>query len=187
FVLLCHFRLRVVDGPDRPVPVPRRARLPGRPATSATVSERSNYRSGARASPVKNCRSRRRIADSSELGPLGKFEGSSSRRCQTNSNQSLFAPPVPASGGKKAAPLSKCGGAVGLEMIPAGETSAKVEVVVDGRVDGGEHLQTSHPPEPKHRALTSSERKMRVLGAVVVPTPRALLVPAADGPHSRAV
>src|SRR5690606_33299904 len=78
FVLLCHFRLRVVDGPDRPVPVPRRARLSGRPAT-ATASGRFNYRSGAAASPVKNYMLRGRIADSSELGPLGKVERNASR------------------------------------------------------------------------------------------------------------
>ena len=76
--------------------------------------------------------------------------------CQTNSNQSQFAPPVPASGGKKRPPLGESGGVVGLEMIPAGEAAFLVEVVVDGRVDGGEHLQTSHPPEPEHRAFASS-------------------------------
>jgi hypothetical protein len=35
-----------------------------------------------------------------------------------------------------------------------------VEQVVDGGVDGGEHLQTSHPPKPQHRPLSSSEWQM---------------------------
>ena len=69
-------------------------------------------------------------------------------------------PTCPASRGKKRPPLGESGGAFGLEVIPAGEASVLVEVVVDGRVNGGENLQTSHPPEPEHRAFASSKREM---------------------------
>jgi len=40
-------------------------------------------------------------------------------------------------------------------------------MVVDGGVDGRELLQTSHPTEPEHRPLQSSEREVRVLRPVV--------------------
>lgn len=39
-------------------------------------------------------------------------------------------------------------------------------------MDGGELLQTSHPPETEHRPLASSEGKMRILGPVVDPPTR---------------
>ena len=32
-----------------------------------------------------------------------------------------------------------------------------IEMVVDGRVNGGEFLQTSHPSKPLHRSFPSSE------------------------------
>ena len=48
-------------------------------------------------------------------------------------------------------------------------------MVVDGGVDCGKGLQTSHSTEAKHRAFSSSERLMRVLGAVVQPPPRSQL------------
>ena len=44
-----------------------------------------------------------------------------------------------------------------------------VEVVVNRAVNRGEFLQTSHPPEAKHRPLSSSKRLVRILGAVVDP------------------
>lgn len=47
-------------------------------------------------------------------------------------------------------------------------------MVVDGRVDGGELLQTLHVPETLHRAFSSSERQVRVLDAVVEPPTRPL-------------
>ena len=55
-----------------------------------------------------------------------------------------------------------------------------VEVVVDRAVDGGKFLKTSHPPEPEHRPLTSSERLMRILGAVVKPAANFPLVDGTD-------
>src|SRR6056297_3130093 len=41
-------------------------------------------------------------------------------------------------------------------------------------MDGGKFLQTSHPTEPKHRPLPSSERQVRILGPVVYPAARLL-------------
>ncbi len=55
-----------------------------------------------------------------------------------------------------------------------------VEVVVDRAVDSGEFLQTSHPPETKHRPLPSSEWLMRVLDAVVDPAAELALVDGTD-------
>jgi len=47
-----------------------------------------------------------------------------------------------------------------------------VEVVMDGPVYGGEFLECSHPPEAEHRPLSSSQRLVRILGAVVDPAAR---------------
>ena len=81
-----------------------------------------------------------------------------SARCwQTNSNQSLVCQGYCPLCLAKTAPLSESSGAVGFEMISLGETALLVEVVEDGRVDGGKLLKTSHAPEPKHRPLPSSE------------------------------
>jgi hypothetical protein len=46
--------------------------------------------------------------------------------------------------GKKLPPLGKSGGAYQLEGVSAGERSFLIEVIVDGRMNGGEFLQTSH-------------------------------------------
>ena len=54
-------------------------------------------------------------------------------------------------------PIGEGGGPVQLEDVATGKTAYLVEVVVDGRVDGGEHLKTSNPPETKHRPLPSSK------------------------------
>jgi hypothetical protein len=60
-------------------------------------------------------------------------------------------------------------------------------VVGDGGVGGGELPQTSHPPEPKHRPLPSSERKVRVLRPVVQPPAGFLPVRCTDLFQGRAV
>ncbi len=80
--------------------------------------------------------------------------------CQTNSNQSQFPADSVNLSGTKLTPLGESGGACQLEGISAGERSFLVEVVVDGGMDGGEFLQTSHAPKPLHRAFASSERKV---------------------------
>ena len=43
-----------------------------------------------------------------------------------------------------------------LEPVAVVEVAFEVEVIVDGRMDGGEHLKTSHSSEPEHRPLASS-------------------------------
>ncbi len=45
-------------------------------------------------------------------------------------------------------------------MISACEAALLVEVVVDGRVDGGELLKTSHKSELLHVPFSSSERQV---------------------------
>jgi len=77
--------------------------------------------------------------------------------CQTNANQSQFAEERRISGRAKLTPFGKRGGSVELEDASAGEAAFVVEVVVDGGVNSGEFLQTSHAPEPKHRPLASSQ------------------------------
>ena len=82
------------------------------------------------------------------------------RCCQTNANQSLLGQSHCPLSRAKTTPLGKCGGAGFLEMISAGEAAFLVEVVVDGRVDGGELLQTSHAPESLHGTFSSSKRQV---------------------------
>ena len=43
-------------------------------------------------------------------------------------------------------------------------------------MNGGELLQTSHPPEPLHRAFSSSEREVGVLNSVVEPPTQLAMV-----------
>ena len=90
--------------------------------------------------------------------------------CQTNANQSLVGQGYCTLCGAESAPLRESGGAVGLEVISLGEIALLVEVVEDGRVDGGELLKTSHAPEALHRAFSSSEGEMGVLHSVVQPS-----------------
>lgn len=63
-------------------------------------------------------------------------------------------------------------------MIPFAEVSVLVEVVEHGGVNGNEFLQTSHPPEALHCTLSSPERPVRILNAVVEPTPAGLQIDA---------
>jgi hypothetical protein len=85
----------------------------------------------------------------------GKADGGC---CQTNANQSQFAPIRRISGCTELTPLGKSGGAVQLKIVSAVEVAFVVEVSMDRGMDGGEFLQTSHPPEAEHGALSSSER-----------------------------
>jgi len=62
-----------------------------------------------------------------------------------------------------------------------------VEVVVDGRVDRDEFLQTSHLPEPQHGAFSSPEGEMRVFGPVVCPPRGFLSIFVSNHFHSRAL
>jgi hypothetical protein len=63
-----------------------------------------------------------------------------------------------------------------------------VEVVVDGRMDGGEFLERPHASEPKHSAFSSSERLVGVFGPVVDP-PAVVLVQmgGSNGPERRRI
>jgi len=42
-----------------------------------------------------------------------------------------------------------------------------IEMIVDGGMDRGELLKTSHSPEAEHRPLSSSEREVRVFCSVI--------------------
>jgi hypothetical protein len=62
-----------------------------------------------------------------------------------------------------------------------------IEVIVDGRVNGGEFLQTSHLPKPQHGTLSSSKRKVRIFNAVVKPPALLLFLSISYVSHSRAI
>ena len=96
------------------------------------------------------------------------------RCCQTNANQSLVGQGYCPLCRAETAPLSESDSAIGFEMISLGKTAFLVEVVEDGGMDGGELLQTSHPPEALHCAFSSSEGEMGVLNSVVEPSARCL-------------
>ena len=58
---------------------------------------------------------------------------------------------------RKLTPFGQGGGSVLLEIFAAVEMTFEIEVVVDGRLDGGELLKTSHRPEPVHDFLSSPQ------------------------------
>ena len=63
-------------------------------------------------------------------------------------------------GGPNLTPLGERSGAIELEIVPWAAGSSQVEVVVDGRMDGGKFLEASHPPETEHRVFSSPERQV---------------------------
>ncbi len=76
--------------------------------------------------------------------------------CQTNANRSQLAGDNEVSGHAQPTPLGKSGGAVSLKVVAAVEVAFLVEVVMDGGMNGGEFLQTSHASETQHRSFSSS-------------------------------
>ena len=61
-------------------------------------------------------------------------------------------------GSEKLTPLNQSGGSKIFESSSAFYVSLRIEVVVDGRVDRDEFLQSSHLPEPEHGAFSPSKR-----------------------------
>ena len=66
-----------------------------------------------------------------ELSHYGEYPEGSGGCCKTNANQSLFAQSPPISGCAELTPLGENGGAVCLEVVPAGEGALRAEQVVD--------------------------------------------------------
>lgn len=62
-----------------------------------------------------------------------------------------------------------------------------VEVVMDGRMNGGEFLQTSHFPKQDHSPFSSSKRQVRILSTIVQPAARFLFRYVSNVLHSSAV
>ena len=58
-----------------------------------------------------------------------------------------------------------------------------VEVVVDRGMGGGEFLQGLYVSEPRHRALPSSERLVRIFRSVVEPATTGLVGRVTDHVH----
>lgn len=94
------------------------------------------------------------------------------RSCQTKADQSQESGCAGLCS-EEPTPLGERFVAKRLEARPAFERSVVVEVVADGGVSGGELLQASHGPEPRHRTFSPSKRQVRVLSPIV-------LVPAGD-------
>lgn len=44
-----------------------------------------------------------------------------------------------------------------LEPVSVVEVAFEIDVIVDGRMDGGEFLETSHSPETEHGPLSPSQ------------------------------
>jgi hypothetical protein len=55
-----------------------------------------------------------------------------------------------------------------------------IEVVVHRAVDGGEFLERLHPSEPDYRPFSSTEGKLGILSAFVLPSPLFLPIGGAD-------
>jgi hypothetical protein len=84
-------------------------------------------------------------------------------------------------------PLSQGGGAVLLENVSAVEVAVVVEVIVDRGMGGGKFLQGLYVPELRHRAFSSSEWLMRILGSIVAPPTAFLISGIADYLHCRSI
>ena len=67
-------------------------------------------------------------------------------------------------------PFGKSGSAVLLEDIAAVEVTVLVEVIVDRSMGGGKFLQGLYVSELRHRAFSSSERLVGILGTIVEPS-----------------
>jgi hypothetical protein len=81
------------------------------------------------------------------------------RGCQTKTDRSRKTGIEPNSGRE----LTPCGqglSTVFLEFFTAIEMAFEIEVVENRGLDGGELLETSHRPEPRHDFLSSSQRLM---------------------------
>ncbi|MFT5273178.1 MAG: hypothetical protein ACI85V_003207 [bacterium] len=85
------------------------------------------------------------------------------------------------------APFSESGGTFKLEIVFAVERALLIEMVVDGGMNGGEFLQTSHAAEQLLGSLPSSKRKVGILNPIVLPAASFLLVGIADFLHRRTV
>jgi len=81
-------------------------------------------------------------------------------RCQINPYWPRQGRNCKESGGEKLTPFSKSGDTIDLEILAAVKVAFFVEMIMYGRVDGGEFLETSHLSETLHRTLSSSQRLM---------------------------
>ena len=69
-------------------------------------------------------------------------------------------------------PLGEGGRAADFVSLAIDEVAFVVEMVVDRGMDGAEFLKGVHPSKPQHSPLSSSERLVGILGAVVQPAAR---------------
>jgi hypothetical protein len=70
-----------------------------------------------------------------------------------------------------------------FEGLTVDEMAFEGRMVVQGGVDGCEFLSLLHLPEPQHRSLASSERRVAALDTVVGPAADLLLVGVAQFLH----
>jgi len=105
------------------------------------------------------------------------------RWCQKDANQSQFtAKPVNLCG-TKLTPLGKSRVSVQFEILTAEEATLLIEVIVHGKKNDDDFLQTSPAPETQHCPLTSSKWLMLFLGPIVRPATGFLLFRVANVLH----
>ena len=56
-------------------------------------------------------------------------------------------------------------------MVSAGEKKHPIEVVLDGRADGGRHLKTAHASKAEYSSFSLPELQVRVFNLIVEPAP----------------
>jgi len=75
---------------------------------------------------------------------------------------------------RQLSPLSKRCIAALAEVGPTGEMAIEVEVIMDGSVNGDEFPKRGTSSKTLHGSLSSSERLMGILNAVIRPFPSVL-------------
>src|SRR5665811_1942529 len=79
------------------------------------------------------------------------------------------------SASRQRTPFCEGGVASSAKNSSAGEVAVQVEMIVHGGMNSDEPLEGRGTPEPQHGPFSSSERQVRVLGAIVQPSSRDLL------------
>ena len=124
-------------------------------AASALILSLSFLSSRVRAGLFRRVRA---LSDKFEHAPVCRRRRELIRRCcQTNANQSQFTAKRRNPSRTKLAPSGESDGSGEFKIISAVESAFLVEMVMEGGVDNGEVLQSSHAPEAQHRPLPSSK------------------------------
>jgi glycine/D-amino acid oxidase-like deaminating enzyme len=74
-----------------------------------------------------------------------------------------------------------------LAPVSIVDVAFEIKVIVDGGMDGGELLLTSHSAESEHRPLTPAKRQVTVLSPVGEPPPDILTIFVSDDFHGSTI